>query len=95
MEGRPLKLNKIALPTPFGNDAKDYFMYTSHGNMYLEAKGKIIVKHSLRTGTITLDQKLWNKNRKVSHYRDLFLCSDNHTTKALVKAGRYKLGDLN
>lgn len=95
MEGRPLKLTKIALPTSSGNDAKDYFMFVAHGNMYLEAKGQIIVRHDLRTGDVSLDRKLWQKNRKISHYRDLFLSSDSYTTKWLVKTGRYKLEDLN
>ena len=78
-----------------GQAVRNQFIVTDdHGNTFFQSYETIIAKQD-RAGRITLDAKKWDCSVTTGKYRNIFLSEDKATTAKKIKAGTYKLADLN
>lgn len=49
----------------------------------------------IENGKVTLDESTWDYSKTTGKYRNLFLGEDKATTQKKIKAGVYKLANLN
>jgi hypothetical protein len=81
------------MQTRSGNPARDQFIYSDAGSETFVSYGTNIVRRSC--GEITLDSYYWDFSRTTGAYRNQFLGEGIEETRKKIKAGTYKLADLN
>ena len=70
-----------------------FIIWLDDGTEYFQSYNSIIV---MRKGSkITLDKYCWNFSKTTGKYRNKFLGESKKDTERCIKAGVYKLADLN
>ena len=64
------------------------------GNTYFQSYDSVIAKRG-PDGEITLDSKAWDYSVTTGRYRNIFLGENKAETEKKIKAGTYKMGNLN
>ena len=78
-----------------GQAVRNQFIITDDkGNTFFQSYETIIAKQD-RAGRITLDANKWDCSVTTGKYRNIFLSEDKAATVKKIKAGVYKLADLN
>jgi len=72
---------------------KNQFIIISEEGEFFQSYDTIIIKK--KDGKITLDINAWNYSNTSGKYRNLFLGETKAETEKKIKAGVYKLEDLN
>ena len=76
-----------------GNTIPNQFIiYTDKQTVFKSYNSIIAVKEG---GSITLDESKWNYSNTTSKYRNQFLGETTKETEKKIKAGIYKLANLN
>lgn len=81
------------LESPNGNKVTNQFEIIHNGKRYFQSYKSIICV--VENGVVTLDEYYWNYSRTTSKYRNIFLGETTKETESKIKAGIYKLADLN
>jgi hypothetical protein len=77
------------------NGNKNQFIYTDNeGTVIFQSYNSIIAKLDNK-GNVILDSYYWNYSPTTSKYRNIFLEETTKETEAKIKAGIYKLENLN
>ena len=87
-------MNVKNMMSPKGNFVYNQFIFNDdYGNTYFQSYNSIIVKKNF--DGIFLDENYWNYSRTTTKYRNLFLGENTEATRKKIKAGLYKLVNLN
>ena len=86
-------MNVKNMMSPKGNFVCNQFILNINGNTYFQSYNSIIVKKNF--DGIFLDENYWNYSRTTTKYRNLFLGENTEATRKKIKAGLYKLVNLN
>lgn len=70
-----------------------FIIYTPEGT-YFQSYSSVIA-HCDKDGAITLDENKWDYSKTTGKYRNDFLSEGIADTRAKIKAGTYKLANLN
>ena len=73
--------------------ANQFIIDDDNGNTFFQSYNSIIVKKNF--DGVTLDKNYWDYSVTTGKYRNLFLNETKKETEAKIKAGLYKLEDLN
>ena len=73
--------------------ANQFIIDDDNGNTFFQSYNSIIVKRNF--DGVTLDKNYWDYSVTTGKYRNLFLNETKKETEAKIKAGLYKLEDLN
>ncbi len=77
-----------------GNAMPNQFkIWTSAGMIFQSYSSVIAIRDN--KGNVTLDRSKWDYSTTTGKYRNLFLSEDKKETERKIKAGVYKLDDLN
>ena len=77
-----------------GRDVPNQFILRTAVGTYFKSYTSIIVLET-EDGRIFLDVNKWDYSRTTGRYRNIFLAETKKETEAKIKAGVYKLVDLN
>ncbi len=88
-----MKVTNLTSPRS-GRAVANQFQIMEGSDIFFKSYDSIIAKVSADL-SVTLDETYWDYSRTTSKYRNLFLGEDTATIKQKVKAGIYKLANLN
>lgn len=77
-----------------GREVANQFLISQDDGQYFQSYGSIIVKRAT-SGEITLDENYWDYSVTTGKYRNQFLGETKKETERKIKAGIYKLANLN
>lgn len=77
-----------------GNDIPNQFIIRTDEGTFFQSYKSIIVFKS-KDGAICLDSDKWDYSVTTGKYRNMFLGEDKKRTESKIKAGIYKLANLN
>ena len=78
-----------------GNDVPNQFIIKDeHGNTFFQSYSSIIAVRR-PGGVVELDEIYWDYSKTTGKYRNMFLGESKKETEAKIKAGVYKLTNLN
>lgn len=75
--------------------AKNQFIIYASNKVIFQSYSSIIVIKDKKTGKTILDKNKWDYSKTIGKYRNKFLGEDKKETEKKIKAGIYKLADLN
>jgi len=78
-----------------GNDVPNQFIIKTKDGIYFQSYDSIIVFIRNKDRKIFLDKNYWDYSKTTGKYRNLFLGEIKKETEEKIKAGIYKLKDLN
>ena len=70
------------------------FVTDDQGNQFFQSYDSIIARRD-PAGVVTLDQRFWDYSMTTSKYRNQFLGETKKETEKKIKAGVYRLDNLN
>ncbi len=77
------------------NPVANQFIIEDKNARYFQSYDSVIVKVNYKTGKTYLDRNTWDYSTTTGKYRNQFLGEGIAQTRAKIKAGEYKLTDLN
>jgi hypothetical protein len=83
------------MTSPRGNKVPNQFIIEHGGFTYFQSYQTIITRKHHKTGTITLDRDMWDYSVTTLKYLNSFLGHNTKETRRRIKAGVYKLANLN
>jgi len=92
---KPLKGIRVEnLQKAAGNDVPNQFIIrTQDGTIFQSYQTVIAIRK--RNGDVLLDKTYWDYSATTGKYRNIFLLETKPETEKKIKAGVYKLEDLN
>lgn len=89
-----IKVKNMTSPSYGGREVPNQFIIRTEDGTYFQSYNKIIAFED-RQGRIFLDKENWEYSRTTGKYRNQFLGEKKKETLKKIKAGIYKLRNLN